>query len=154
MRRAAVRRWAARLGVAAAVVHVAGIAAVAGQQAFRRLEIARIYRHEPFGEAQSRLLGAGYVAALRRVRAEVPEDATIYLIDGEPKPAGAAYFALHYLAPRRVVYCGSPARESPKLVLSRLPADARWVVVARQVGAPLELVAAAELRPRRHRRGR
>jgi hypothetical protein len=147
------RRWAAPIGVAALLAHVAAIGAIAWSEAGRRLDIVRRNRHEPFSVAQRRHLGTEYVDALRRIREQIAESETVYLVDEEATPAGAAYFALHYLAPRRVVLLGAPRRESPKLVQSRLPANARWVVVAPAVGAPLELIPADRMRPKGARRG-
>jgi hypothetical protein len=147
------RAWFARIALAAALVHVAGVATIVALEAGRRLEIFRLYRHEPFSAAQERLLGAAYLESIRTVRATVSENETVYVIDEETAPAGAAYFALHYLAPRRVVLLGAPRRESPKLVQSRLPADARWVVIVQAPGAPLELVPAERLRPKGARAG-
>jgi hypothetical protein len=147
------RLWAARVALAAALVHSASLTAIATGVARRRLAIFRLYRHEPFTAAQERELGSAYLESIRKVRAAVPESETVYLIDEEAAPAGAAYFALHYLAPRRVVLLGAPRRESPKLVHSRLPADARWVVIVQAPGAPLELVPAERLRPKGARVG-
>lgn len=147
------RRCAARFAWAVALAHVAWIATIAGNQVVQRAEVFRHYRRETFDDARVRLFGAAFVESVRSVRAVVPESETVYLIDEEPVPNGAAYFALHALAPRRVILLGAPLRESSKLVQSRLPRGARWVVIARQVGAPLELVSADALRPRRHRGG-
>lgn len=153
MKGARLRRWVVRGLLAAAAGHVVGIGAIASVQIVDRLEIARRYRHESLAAAQERLLGSDYMDSVRQIRAVVAEHETVYLVDREASPSGAAYFALHYLAPRRVVFLGAPRRESPKLVRSRLPRDARWVVVVQAVGAPLELVPADRLRPGHRRRG-
>jgi len=152
--RRAIRRWSGRV----ALLLLAGLALDSGYRAVVTsavlLEQARLYRREPFDEAQNRVLGRAYMDSVREVRARIPEKATVYLIDAVPRPSGAPYFAAHYLAPRRVVLLGTSRLERPRLVRSRLPRSADWVVVVNEEGAPLRLFDADQFRPRSERRGR
>lgn len=154
MRSTAARRWGSRaiLALLAGAALHSGYLAVS--EAVDVLDKARIYRREPFVEAQDRLLGRAYMESVRSIRQRVPEGATLYLVDAVPRPSGAPYFALHYLAPRRVVLLGTSRSERPRLIRSRLPRSADWIVVVDEEGAPLRLLDADRFRPRSERRGR
>jgi hypothetical protein len=147
------RRGASLAVVATAAASALVLAAAAVAVSLRVIEYARGHRRESFAAAQDRVLGERYMAAIREIRAATPPDATLYLVDATPRESGAPYFALHYLAPRRVVLLGVPRSERPNLIRSRLPRDARWVVVVPGEGEPLRLRDADHFRPRSRRRG-
>ncbi len=79
--------------------------------------------------ALARVRGPEYVAAIHRIRAELPAYSEYFLL--EAVPGGAAYFVRFDLAPRRAVFGGDPgdfARNVTPAKLSTLP---EWTVVAR-----------------------
>ena len=152
MRRRAVRRWASAL-VVLAVASALWRAVETLDTALRVFKNPRSHRRETLAEVQDRIVGAAYMASVRRIRAATPDDATLYLVDATPRPSGAPYFALHYLAPRRVVLLGASRDEPPNWIRSRLPRSAEWVVVVPGEREPLRLVEADRFRAWHRRRG-
>ena len=91
---------------------------------------------------------------MRAIRARVPEDGTIYFIDAEESPGAAAYFALHYLAPRRLVSLGTTRQRSLGWLKRRVPAGVEQVLIVDGDGRPLRLVPVDTLPDWKARRAR
>jgi hypothetical protein len=86
--------------------------------------------------------------AIRRIRATVGDDETLFLVDAQRRDGGAPYFALNALAPRRIVLLGRLRDEPLRRLQHRLRPRARWVVTVGDDGQPPQLETAAEFRAR------
>lgn len=106
---------------------------------------------EPLSFAQERLFGAAYMAAVRNIQARVAETETLYVIDDQSHDAGACYFALNHLAPRRMVRLGTTREQGIEQLVPGLPPSARWVLFVPDLGEAPELVPAAVIRKPRER---
>jgi len=121
--------------LAAVVLGLAVVAAAVGAgravgTGARLLERAQERRHESWSEARIRLFGAPWVEGFEVIRERVPEAATVYFVDfqAEERPQ-AEYFALHELAPRRVVRFGTHRERSMRWLTRHIPPDAEWVAL-------------------------
>jgi hypothetical protein len=108
------------------------------------------FRHQTREAIEDRIFGREYMAAVREIRRRVPARSTVLLIDEQRREGGAAFFALHYLAPRRIRKLVTTGRTAEARAARRRVEKARWVVVVRDFPTPLELEASS--RPRRRRR--
>ena len=143
-----VARAAARVVAALALLVAFDAARRTAWESVSTIWFARGEWDEPLEEAQDRLFGAEPMAAVRDLRARLPLDRTVFFVDEQPSPRGADYFALYFFAPRRLVRLGSadvPARD----LRFRLEPEAEWVVRVPELGRPLRLQPAVELRRKR-----
>jgi hypothetical protein len=153
MTRRGVRRWVSASVLALAAL--AGLRQMAGSLDESRRVWKRSNRlgNESYEAAQDRVFGRDYMESIREIRRRVPESESLFLIDRQRDEQGACYFALHYLAPRRLVLLDL----SRKHELTRLGRSGRarqaWVVEVGDSGAPLALARGSDLQPGR-RRGR
>ena len=88
-------------------------------------------------ESLARMRGPEYVAAIRRIREELPADSE-YLLLGAP--GGADVFVRFDLAPRRAVFGGATADISHNVTSSRLHELPAWTVIPRLDGPGPRLV--------------
>jgi hypothetical protein len=135
------------LGVLAICVHGALVTLTESRRTFR---YARRHAGESVAEAQDRLFGRAYMEALRSVRARVRPDETLLFVD-ELEQDGSTYFALHYLAPRRLVRLGRTGELQRWRIERRLPARSAVVLVVPGEREPVRLVQTHERRSRRER---
>jgi hypothetical protein len=145
-----VRRWLARavvLGAVAASLHGAYLALTESRRTFR---YGRRHAGESLVLAQDRLFGRDYMASLRSVRSRVGPQRTLLFVD-ELEQDGSTYFALHYLAPRRLVRFGSTDDLERWRFDRRLPARPTVVLVVPGALEPVRLVQTPERRRRRER---
>jgi len=128
----------------------AGAAAWTGlgesRAAWKRGHRHRRLSHEA---VEDRIFGREYMAAVREIQRRVPTRAAVLLIDEQRQESGAAFFALHYLAPRRIRKLVTQGRTVEARAARRRVEKARWVVVVRDFPTPLELRTASEARRRR-----
>jgi hypothetical protein len=73
--------------------------------------------------------GPEYVAAIRRIRDELPADSEYLVVAAAP--GGADVFVRFDLAPRRAVFGGELKDLAGNVNLAKLPALPEWTVVAR-----------------------
>jgi hypothetical protein len=111
-------------------------------------------RHLDYRLAADYLFGRDYLDALRAVRERVPESGTVYFVDAEPVVGAGPYFALHYLAPRRLVKLGSTRQRSLGWLRGRAPDDVEVILFVEGGGAPPRLVDASTLPIKRSSRAR
>jgi hypothetical protein len=104
----------------------------------RRIKNAGRERTLGADEALATLRGQDYVAAIRRIRAELPEDSEYLLLGGTQE--GADVFVRFDLAPRRAIFGGAIADIPRNVTLSRLHALPAWTVVPRLDGPGPRLV--------------
>lgn len=111
-----------------------------GTSANRVLQALRRAGESPEA-ARVRVFGAPYVDTVDSIRRTIPPDGVYALVDGEPVEEGAALWVRHDLAPRKAVFLGKMAKlPGVKRLRSRVPARARWVVIAYTNGRPPELI--------------
>lgn len=124
-----------RAGLGALTVGLAVVAAASGGWravvgAFEVSERAHDHRYETYREARIRLFGRAWAEGFAAIRERVPEDATVYFVDFQPEALPEAeYFALHELAPRRVVRFGTHRELSMRWLTRHIPPDAEWVAL-------------------------
>jgi len=104
----------------------------------RRIKNAGRERHLGEDESLATVRGPDYVAAIRRIRDELPADSEYLLLVGTQD--GADVFARFDLAPRRAVFGGTVADVSQNVTLSRLHALPAWTVIPRLDGPGPRLV--------------
>jgi len=127
-----------------------GQAAVAG---WRSVELARGARGAlglGHAEATRRELGAAYYQSVVEARRAFPIDGAVWFVDQQSAPAGATYFALYYLAPRRLFRLGSTRENSEWWLGRQAPRGVERILLVGDPGTPLEVVPVAEYgeRPR------
>lgn len=88
-------------------------------------------------ESLATVRGPDYVAAIRRIREELPADSE-YLLFGAPD--GADVFVRFDLAPRRAVFGGATTDLSKNVTPSRLHELPEWTVIPRLDGPGPRLV--------------
>lgn len=111
-----------------------------GTSANRLLQALRRAGESPEA-ARLRVFGIPYVDTIATIRRSIPPDGVYALIDGEPGDEGAALWVRHDLAPRKAVFLGKMHQlPGVRRLRSRMPARARWVVIAYAGGRPPELV--------------
>jgi len=106
------------------------------EQSARVWKYGHRHRHENLAAAQDRLFGREYMAAIRDLRSRIAVDETVYLIDDQRVDAGALYFVLHYLAPRRIERLGTTRGRSLLRVAQWAPSPEAWIVVVGDLGGP------------------
>lgn len=109
------------------------------------LEAVRARRRVPYERLLEGMVGREYLASIRRVQAQIDPAQTIYFIDAEERASGAPYFALHYLAPRRLVRVGALRENSLRWLRRHVPPAVEWVVLVDGIGKPLRLARRDEL---------
>jgi len=144
-----VRVWLARLALAAALLAIAGSAVSAVAESRRMFRYARRHADASLEQAQDRLFGRDYMAAIREVRRRIDVGSTVHFVDDAAQQQGWSYFALYHLAPRRLARFGT-ADELERGRFERQPPKlAEFVLVVPSDGAPPTLRAASEFRNRR-----
>jgi hypothetical protein len=144
------RTWLARfvlLAAGAAALHGAFVTLAESRRTFR---YARRHSGESLVVAQDRLFGRDYMESLRSVRARVDPKRTLLFVD-EVEQDGSTYFALHYLAPRRLVRLGKTDELERWFVERRLPTRSSAVLVVPGGRKPVRLVQTTERKNRRER---
>jgi hypothetical protein len=142
------RTWLARLVLLAAGAAAAHGAFLALAESRLTLLYARGYSSQSLVLAQDRLFGRDYMESLRTVRALVEPQQTLLFVD-EVEQDGSTYFALHYLAPRRLVRLGRTRELERWRIERRLPARSSAVLVVPGGRKPVRLVQTPERRDRR-----
>jgi len=143
-------RIEARLLLGAVALATVAQAAVAGWQSVQLARASRRALGLSHAEATRRELGAAYYQSVVEARRAFPIDGAVWFVDQQSAPAGATYFALYYLAPRRLYRLGS-TRENSEWWLSRqVPPGVERILLVGDPGKPLEIVSVAEYgeRPR------
>lgn len=81
--------------------------------------------------ARRRVEGEAYMKAIEQIRRTIPRDGEYLLVDGGEEWQGGSYWVRFDLAPRRARFLGM-LRDlpGPGRLADRLPASARWVVIA------------------------
>lgn len=97
--------------------------------ALRRVRHARRDRALDADSALARVRGSEYVAAIHRIREELPPDSEYLLL--ELIPGGADYFVRFDLAPRRAVFGGAAEDVAHNVTSAKLPTLPEWTVIAR-----------------------
>lgn len=126
-----------------------GAAVVCAEGAFRAVaesrttfRYARRHAGETFEASQDRLFGRDYMESLRAVRSLVPPSKSLFFVD-EKHPDGSSYFALHYLAPRRLLSLEAFSRRQRRLRAKLRPGFE--VLVVPNDRAPVRLLSGPEL---------
>lgn len=143
-------RWLSRIVVLATCAATLQGAFEALAQSRKSFRYARRHAGETIELAQDRLFGREYMAALRAVRARTAPEATLAFVD-DGRADGSSYFALHYLAPRRLVRFPRLDDLPARRIERRLSRRRELVLVVPKARAPVRLVPASELRSRRER---
>ncbi len=78
--------------------------------------------------ALEQMRGSEYVAAIRRIREELPPDSEYLLL---AVAGGADVFVRFDLAPRRAIFGGAPKEVASNVTLSKLRTLPEWTILAR-----------------------
>lgn len=136
--RSRLERMAARLLIAAVAIALAVQLFQSIRESRSLFRAARRHAGQPVEATQDRLFGVDYMNSIRAVRAVIPEQATVYFV--APRAVdGSTYFALHQLAPRRLVRIGRLEEGVGRRLERRPPPDVDWVVVIPNRREPLRL---------------
>jgi hypothetical protein len=114
------------LGLVALVVFLALRLPVAVSGSLRRATDAWRDRTFDAETALAHMRGPEYVAAIRRIREELPADAEYLLLSSA---SGADIFVRFDLAPRRAVFGGSPKDIATNVTPAKLPTLPRWTII-------------------------
>jgi hypothetical protein len=116
-------------------------AAITSRQVFDAAWERRLKSYE---ELRADLFGRDYLDSVSAIRARVPASGSIFFVDTRAAATSRCYFALHDLAPRRLIRLGRLGTRSLARRIRRAPPEAAEILVIEE-DRPLRLVPRVEL---------